>query len=405
MPRRQIPCEPPPDLPAKPSQFTVEFHVTTFRLGGGVEPGLPDEDTPIRVPSIRGQLRFWWRALYAYKYPDVAELRKAENKYWGSTERSSSIRLFVRSYVGPAQAMIPASKPSDRRPIPEEPAYVLFPAQQDLKRIGKLSNPGARFELEISTADKESESQAQLALFAMANFGGYGGRSRRGCGALYSRQFVPDLVNQPVINVLKYLQKPLLPLGKREPQTDWPGLKNAAILLGPKPLPVKQAWQEVIRLYREFRQDRPQRGGSRPGRNRWPEPDSIRILRNAHSQGHEPLQDTKDFPRAIFGLPIIFHFKDYGEPADQSLEPASGRMASPFILKPLMISPEMAYPMVLRLHSNLLNPASPMSQQMSQLDLKQKEATTLKVAMGARQADEEFLRYVQNHWRTPRLTL
>lgn len=41
------------------------------------------------------------------------------------------------------------------------------------------------------------------------------------------------------------------------------------------------------------------------------------------------------FPRAAFGLPIVFHFKDHADPEDHVLKPSGHeRMASPLILRP-----------------------------------------------------------------------
>ena len=365
MPRPPLSCPPPESLPGKPTRFNTKFRITTFRMCGGVEPGLPDPVTPIRVPALRGQLRFWWRAVFASRFPDAAALKTAEDRLWGCTEAASALRFYVHSCIELRELTRPASRPGDRRTIPEEPSFALFPAQQDPKKIGKLSNPGTEFELEVAFKNEDAKNQVIPALFATANFGGYGARSRRGCGAFFNPHFVGDLVNQPVEVALQYLQKSFQLSGSQN-QTpnqarDWPSLKLASIILGPKILGVQEAWQEAIKLYRLFRQDRPPGQSGRPGRSRWPEPDSIRLERGTHAPQHPPRIVTRDFPRAILGLPIIFHFKDYGEPADQSLEPndpsgTGGRLASPIIIKPFMVSPTHAYPMILRLHSNLLTP-------------------------------------------------
>jgi CRISPR-associated protein Cmr1 len=46
---------------------------------------------------------------------------------------------------------------------------------------------------------------------------------------------------------------------------------------------------------------------------------------------------VKKFPRGQFGLPIIFHFKDKGEPSDTTLQGAHhDRLGSPLILRPLI---------------------------------------------------------------------
>jgi CRISPR-associated protein Cmr1 len=77
-----------------------------------------------------------------------------------------------------------------------------------------------------------------------------------------------------------------------------------------------------------------------PGRSLWPEPDTIRNL-TKQSRTHKgrqpiPLPPIDKFPRAAFGLPIIFHFKDNGDPRQTVLQPKEfERLSSPLILKPL----------------------------------------------------------------------
>jgi CRISPR-associated protein Cmr1 len=45
---------------------------------------------------------------------------------------------------------------------------------------------------------------------------------------------------------------------------------------------------------------------------------------------------VRKFPRAHFGLPIIFHFKDRGDPPDTTLKlPEAERRASPLLFRPL----------------------------------------------------------------------
>ena len=83
--------------------------------------------------------------------------------------------------------------------------------------------------------------------------------------------------------------------------------------------------------------------GNRPGRSRWPEADTIRRATNTHAPMHKPEHPVDGFyPRAAFGLPLVFHFKDKneGDPRGQDsdslvLNPEGhDRMASPLILRP-----------------------------------------------------------------------
>jgi CRISPR-associated protein Cmr1 len=64
----------------------------------------------------------------------------------------------------------------------------------------------------------------------------------------------------------------------------------------------------------------------------------IRRQTGRHAPEHPPEHPVRDvYPRAAFGLPIVFHFKDEnkGEPMQQLLVPEDGdRMASQLILRP-----------------------------------------------------------------------
>jgi CRISPR-associated protein Cmr1 len=134
------------------------------------------------------------------------------------------------------------------------------------------------------------------------------------------------------------------------------------------------AWNQVIELFQYFRQGRdlgrnPGQQSNRPGRSRWPEPETIRrVLINPvnpeRGWKHGRLDHIPNdaFPRAEFGLPIVFHFQGNGDPPETVLYPAAQahvvepeRMASPLILKPLALSNGKAVSMIVRLQTQPLN--------------------------------------------------
>ena len=45
-----------------PEERVYEIELITPMYGGGVVAGVNEQDRPVRVPSVRGNLRFWWRA-------------------------------------------------------------------------------------------------------------------------------------------------------------------------------------------------------------------------------------------------------------------------------------------------------------------------------------------------------
>ena len=119
-------------------------------------------------------------------------------------------------------------------------------------------------------------------------------------------------------------------------------------------------------LLRDFRQGErvgrnPRSTGKTPGRSRWPEPEAVRRATKMRLGKHAPLEGVPNnvYPRAEFGLPIVFHFKnnDKGEPKDTELIPLidgepKQRMASPVILKPLAIGADKAVSMILHLKAS-----------------------------------------------------
>lgn len=68
---------------------TYSIKLITPMYGGGVVAGVNEQDRPVRVPSVRGNLRFWWRATRGTAFPSLEELKRREAEIWGSTERAS----------------------------------------------------------------------------------------------------------------------------------------------------------------------------------------------------------------------------------------------------------------------------------------------------------------------------
>lgn len=79
---------------------------------------------------------------------------------------------------------------------------------------------------------------------------------------------------------------------------------------------------------------------------------------------HKPTMQVEGFPRARFGMPIIFHFKDsdFGgkskpdmDPIDTCLRPeSSSRMASPVLLSPVKLKNGKVVPVIIFLKTGPL---------------------------------------------------
>jgi CRISPR-associated protein Cmr1 len=354
--------------------------LATPMFGGGVAAGVPDTSLWIRETSIRGQLQFWWRATRgAACAPD--ELFAEHEKVWGSTETASPVEICLRevkmSDPQPCAKYEPKDGDSDGRlqlrweqsfhgrdnPLP----YALFPFQGELhdnrrtvKKPPARFVPGGSFILSVRNPAR-LDDEVDTAVWAWVNFGGIGARTRRGCGALFCKELAPD----SVAALDGWFGK-----GAWTETTDeheWPTLPPD-FLVHAEPLQAMDAWKKAIGVLRRFRQSEgfarnPGQNGNRPGRSRYPEPEAIRQETGDRHHRHGPLPIPNDaFPRAELGLPIVFHFKDHGEPEETVLQPARGpggekrdRMASPLILKPLMLKSGQALSLIMRLRTPRLD--------------------------------------------------
>ncbi|PPD18702.1 MAG: hypothetical protein CTY24_12550, partial [Methylobacter sp.] len=221
--------------------------------------------------------------------------------------------------------------PSERKTPEDEPANVILRNLKFELKIQEIRSP-------LSDADWHSVLEA---VRWWANFGGLGARTRRGLGSI-AVSGVEPLTNRCVESFGAQL--------KTLTQTD-----NAT-----------EAWQNAIIKLETFRQGRNiarQPGnGKQPGRSFWPEPDSIRLITGNTANGyHPPVNRSGTFPRAAFGLPIIFDFnvpESKDEPPKSELTPAGDleRMASPLIVKAQYLGDEQYRAIALLLpHEHLEN--------------------------------------------------
>lgn len=250
--RRTLPvamCNPPSSsLPTRQSKdapwlldVELPLECITPVIGGGVESFHPDEIDVVRVPALRGQLRFWWRACQTAlselcAMPNLTTsqaLFLREARTWGGVSVPSTNENDLTAWKSRVRISVEIihrgqSVPAGRhelttdgrlRAMPKwtRPAlgYALFPLQRssdelrDHERDGKALDTqhvreGVAFKLRLQLAaltegeedrknlgkafpsyDKSDEcNQLLAALWAFVHLGGLGARTRRGFGAL-----------------------------------------------------------------------------------------------------------------------------------------------------------------------------------------------------------------------------
>ena len=377
---KQIPaCPKKPEPPSQPPTRSIE--IITPMVGGGANAGEVDSSFPVRSTSIRGHLRHWWRLCFGRSLG--AGMWQREQEIFGSTEFPSPLTVLVSNC-----SWIEDFDPADKKVVDQSSpiAYALFASIENGHRVAA---EGVRFDLTLRVAtpaelalrravQNEQRKQARkpllpdgisaidleidTALQAWLTFGGLGGRTRRGCGAVHSPTSTDGLPKIP---------------GK--------------VFVGASKGTAVEAWKVALEAYRTFRQTPrgkkhkktiKKQGESKiidvHGRSHWPEADSLRQLTGCslkpptgspssgvpidenphdHSAPVVPPALLPSFPKAVLGLPINFHFADgpgkrlpaaaNKDPQDVQLYPLlsspqgrgekAERMASPVITRPLWL--------------------------------------------------------------------
>lgn len=370
---------------------TLDYTLVTPMYGGGVKAHTVDEAMPIRASAIRGQLRFWWRLLaeHQWKLGGLDTIRKAEFALWGGIDekdpKASKVLIKVATTAKPSVQPWATYTPNHKGKLGllaekwADIPYALFPAQGKTEygniteQPHELAQVGLHWEMHVRfikdkpldpkkpdfdpNISETEESQVWEAIRWWSCFGGVGARTRRGLGAvqlLKSSEGVPPTLLKPI--TADEAKTAGCQLVHKQPVND-----------------AYAAWKAAVEKLQAFRQTgelaRRQRKPT-PARSYWPEPDAIRRLTGIYLQSneknHRPEHQAGNiFPRAAFGLPIIFKFKDDSkngdlkkDPGQLSLNPRFGenigdRMASPIILRPVRVGERWAAGALLLPHAHV----------------------------------------------------
>ena len=164
---------------------TFHLELITPCFCGGAE---PEKQAEIRAPSIRGQLRWWFRTLGGFKSLAPMPVREQEAMIFGSAagDNGRAGKLLVRT-LGPQPKSTRANAEDLDAGMNTPLGYALFPLRpfgdKDGKR-GKFSED-TRFNISITWRGRDSQWKDIQALVAVwAHLGALGFRSRRTVGTL-----------------------------------------------------------------------------------------------------------------------------------------------------------------------------------------------------------------------------
>lgn len=349
------------------------YKLITPLFGGGAEPQKADAITTVRGSEVRGHLRFWWRATRGGRFDGSLEnMKNREEEIWGSAAKEgkpgpSPIKIFINKLTAskgnPFQAVDRDNNkirnighPSSKDGYAAFPLFVSSAPVVWENVVFEIAIQYPR-EIEIKTSDRKIniEKDIEEALWAWETFGGIGARTRRGFGALQLTHINGGEVKpisrreteQEILNKLEEYSSAAYKWSKGVPHI----ANNMKYKFIKKEQNNISAWRFIVQKLRDFRQlFRDQKNGKPFGRSHWPEADQIRRETGKYVKPkHIPKHLVQKFPRAKFGLPIVFEFKREdvaaGDPEKTMLQGIKlaenkyiERLASPLILRPIVCS-------------------------------------------------------------------
>ncbi|MFE9243639.1 type III-B CRISPR module RAMP protein Cmr1 [Nocardiopsis sp. NPDC006938] len=167
-------------------------------------------DTGLHVSSMRGVLRYWFRALAAHHAGnDIAALAQGERKVFGSTRNPSPVRMRLSGQPDPS-TLIGAGDTAFPRDA--NATWVDYLLGQGLSPYGSgqtlrkrpFTEPGHRFTLKIRFSGNEVVNSLFLAsLWLACAYGGFGARTRKGFGGVrltHKKGYLPPAWNEDTVS-------------------------------------------------------------------------------------------------------------------------------------------------------------------------------------------------------------
>jgi CRISPR-associated protein Cmr1 len=176
-------------------ELKAKFHTVTPLFMSGSDKFRAE----LRVPSIKGVLRFWWRALALGRLGSVSKVRKEESRIFGSVGNDvgqARVHLRLKLAEDVVQYKDPILKYADGEPVGPGARYMGYgvveavPSKKRNTREGQILRSCLKYPFEgvLSLLIRNGTSSEDIkgiesAVIAMGLFGGLGSRSRKGYGS------------------------------------------------------------------------------------------------------------------------------------------------------------------------------------------------------------------------------
>lgn len=175
------------------NKINFEIETITPMFLAGAEQG----KTELRAASIKGLLRFWWRALQAES--DIEKLRNRESQIFGSSDEgkgggcSFAIRIIPKEELKPTKNKFPFN-PQYQVPVEGKTfkinilEYLAYGTYEYVPKQGNVFTreyypAKTQFDIVVSFTDEACKNEVLKAIYIWSIFGGIGSRSRNGFGS------------------------------------------------------------------------------------------------------------------------------------------------------------------------------------------------------------------------------
>jgi len=166
--------------------------VTPLFIAGADQRNIENEG--LRAPSLRGLMRWWFRAIAGGGVSTVEKLKIEENKLFGSPNEKSAISIIVKEKNTKKDIFKNIMREIIKsRGRDEGQRYLWFSMTYGGNDKREVYLPRSTFILTIRSSDKDRLNLALGSLWCVIYLGGIGTRSRRGGGNL--KVITPDSVD------------------------------------------------------------------------------------------------------------------------------------------------------------------------------------------------------------------
>ncbi len=347
---RPAPKAQAPDWQEPSSYHTIclQLRLITPLFGGGYEAREVDPVCIIRPATIRGHLRYWWRALYGGQYSSCSQMFEEESNLWGGAsdgnkDRAGKVSLWVQQVQwGQKEITVnnfqPRGSPAKVGP---EAQYLLYVFGEQKKE----NIPPAKGYTDVSftlcvrlhpSLNSHKRQQVENTLKAWIALGGIGARTRRGCGALTVAQQREKWLPPADPKAREQWFSHLAPPSSNSTAVRFTSLPGTRLICG---APVAETqWMKVLHdlgsFWARFRKGHVGKGVTYTPMAGCKWQDYRGALVPFSKRKSDPISLCKPY----LGLPIVYQrFKN--APFDSAVEAQdTGRMASPVILKPMALA-------------------------------------------------------------------